>query len=89
MVFHHSVAVGVNHGFASFVDGLVLLRAYEAMDEGQRRSKCVDLVAHGLKDNPFVIALVEAALQNAGDRAAALAVQDGSVSATTKLVEAQ
>ena len=87
MVFHQSVAMGVNHGFASFVDGLALLRAYEAMDEGQRRSKCVDLVAHGLKDNPFVIALVESALQNAADRASAIAVQDAFVTATKNIAE--
>ena len=87
MVFHQSVAMGVNHGFASFVDGLALLRAYEAMDEQQRRERCVEFVARGLKDNPFVIAIVDVALQNAGDRATALAVQDAFVAATKKIAE--
>ncbi len=87
MVFHQSVAMGVNHDASSFVRGLALLRAYEAMDEGQRRDHCIDIVARGLKDNPFVIALVEAALQNAGDRATAIAVQDAFVAATKQFVE--
>ncbi len=87
MVFHQSVAMGVNHGVASFVRALALLRAFDAMDEGARKAACVDLVAQGMKDNPFAIALVTVALENAHDRATALAVQDAFASLTKEIAK--
>ncbi|MBM3990821.1 MAG: hypothetical protein FJ298_07410 [Planctomycetes bacterium] len=76
MVFHQSVAWGVNAGFESFVDTLVLLRVYEALPPLERARRAATMVDEGLARNPFAIALVEAALAAATDSGVALAVLD-------------
>ena len=76
MVFHQTVAWGVNAGFEPFVDTLVMLRVYDALPPEERARRATSLVDEGLARNPFAIALVEAALAAAPDPAAAIAVLD-------------
>jgi hypothetical protein len=85
MVFHQSVAMGVNHDFAAYVRAHALLRAFDAMDQEAKKGAAVALVAHGMKDNPFAIALVNVAIEHAHDRATALAVQDAFVAVTKQV----
>ncbi|MCA8951189.1 MAG: hypothetical protein KDE27_16905 [Planctomycetes bacterium] len=67
MVFHQSVAWGVDHGFRSYVETLVMRRAFDALDAGQRAREAIGLVRQGLAHNPFAIALVVAAADSLDD----------------------
>ena len=67
MVFHQSVAWGVDAGFAAFVDTLVMRRAWDAMPDAERARECEAFLAAGLARNPYCMAVVEAAIQSAGD----------------------
>jgi hypothetical protein len=83
MVFHQSVAWAVNHDLESFVDSLVLLRAWNELGESERARGCERLVREGLARNPFALALVDAAVRSAPDAETAMAVLD-AFEATTR-----
>jgi hypothetical protein len=79
MVFHQSVAMGVNRGLPSFVHTLVLRRMF---DSSRHRGEAVDgaaFVTAAMLHNPFALAAVLAAIDATSDPAAALAVQDAFV----------
>jgi hypothetical protein len=80
MVFHQSVAWGMNHGFASFVDTLVLRRIWDALPEAQRQAHGVAFVRAALAQNPFALPAVEGALDGAGEPATAIAILDAFTS---------
>jgi hypothetical protein len=76
MVWHQTVAWGVNHGFESYTDTLAMRRAWDALPAEDRARDCVQLVREGLRRNPFAITLVDAALQSASDWRSAVEVLD-------------
>jgi hypothetical protein len=69
MVFHQSVAWGVDAGFAAFVDTLVMRRAWDAMPDAERARECEAFLAAGLARNPYCMAVVEAAFAASPDEA--------------------
>ena len=76
MVFHQSVAWGVNAGFAAFVESLAMVRAFNALSADERARECVGFVKAALSRNPFALAAITAALDSAPDAASALAIAD-------------
>ncbi len=87
MVFHQSVAWGVNDGFESFLDTLVLARAWNALSPEERARDCVKLLEQGLTRNPFSMVIVEAALASAPDSQAAIAILNAFNKRTSELAK--
>lgn len=74
MIWHQTVAWGVNHDFEALVDALALRRAWDAMPADERARDCVKFADQGLARNPFAIAVVDAAINAAPDAKSVLAV---------------
>lgn len=74
MVWHQSVAWGIDHDFAAFVDTLVMQRAFAAMPAAAQKGAAGALLAEGLAANPFAFAIVDAAVR-ASDEPEALVAQ--------------
>jgi uncharacterized protein YbjQ (UPF0145 family) len=66
----------VNAGFGSFVDTLVMRRAFDAMPPGERADGCEAFMREGLSRNPYAMAVVEAAIEQAADAATAVRMLD-------------
>ncbi len=81
MVFHQSVAWGVNEGLDSFVDTLVMRRAFDALPSEMRAKECARFLDDGLKRNPFAMTVVEAALAAAPDANTAISLFDNFTTA--------
>jgi hypothetical protein len=76
MVFHQSVAWGVNAGFAGYVESLAMVRAFNALSPDDRARECVGFVKAALAENAFALAAITAALDAAPDAQSALAIAD-------------
>ena len=76
MVFHQSVAWGVDRGEASFVDGLVLRQMWDATAAEVRAARATDFVRTAVDTNPFALAAILRAIDAAPDATAALGVFD-------------
>jgi hypothetical protein len=76
MLFHQSVAWGVNEGLAGFVESLAMVRAFNAMPADERARECASFVKAALAENAFALAAVTTALDNAPDAKSALAIAD-------------
>lgn len=76
MVFHQSVAWGVNEGFESFLDALVLRRAWDALGENERAARCEPLVIWAVGRNPYALPIIEAAIAAAPDADSAIEALD-------------
>jgi hypothetical protein len=76
MVFHQTVAWGMDAGLPSFVDTLVMRRVWDAMPADQRTGECVAFLKAGLARNPYAMAVVEAAIADAPDAKTAKALAD-------------
>jgi len=74
MIWHQTVAWGVNDDFDAFVDALAMRRVWDAMPADEQARECVKLVDQGLARNPFAITLVDAAIAAAPDAKTVLAV---------------
>ena len=74
MIWHQTVAWGVNDDFDAFVDALAMRRVWDAMPADEQARECVKLVDQGLARNPFAITLVDAAINAAPDTKTTLAV---------------
>ena len=72
MVFHQSVAWGVNAGVMPFLETLVMRRAWDdGVAADARAGACEAFLEAGVRLNPFCLAVIEAAFAAAPDRAAA------------------
>ncbi len=72
MVFHQSVAWGVNAGVLPYVETLVMRRAWDAgVPADARALACEAFLEAGVARSPFCLAVIEAAFAAAPDRAAA------------------
>jgi len=72
MVFHQSVAWGVNAGVMPFLETLVMRRAWDdGVAADARAGACEAFLEAGVRRNPFCLAVIEAAFAAAPDRAAA------------------
>jgi hypothetical protein len=67
MVFHQSVAWGVNRGLASYVETLAMARAFAALPPETRAAECTAFADAALTLNPFAVAAIEAAIEAAPD----------------------
>jgi hypothetical protein len=76
MVYHQSIAWGVNHGLSSFLDALVLRRIWDAMPADQRASQCLELATTTLALNPFALPALEGAIAATPDSATAIKLLD-------------
>jgi hypothetical protein len=76
MIWHQTVAWGVNHDFEALVDALAMRRAWDAMPADDRARDAVKFADQGLARNPFAIAVVDAAIGAAPDAKSVLAVLD-------------
>ncbi|MEY3142729.1 MAG: hypothetical protein RLY21_1222 [Planctomycetota bacterium] len=89
MVFHQSVAWGVNAGMPSFIEGLAMVRAFNAMSAEERARECVPFVKAALAENPFALAAITSALENAPDAKSALAIADACAERFEKATDAK
>jgi len=76
MVFHQSVAWGVNAGLPSFVASLAMVWAYDSLSAEDRGRECVGFVKAAVSVNAFALAAITAALENAPHAEAARAIAD-------------
>ena len=76
MIFHQTVAWGVNVGLESLVDTMVMRRAWDALPAEQRAKECGKFLAAGLARNPYAMAVVEAAFADAPDAKTATSMLD-------------
>ncbi len=76
MVFHQSIAWGVNEGLPSFIESLAMVRVFNAMPADERARECVPFVKAALAENVFALAAITTALENAPDVNAAIAIAD-------------
>ena len=74
MVFHQSVAWGVSHGLASYVETLAMARAFAALPPETRTAECTAFADAALTLNPFAVAALEAAVDAAPDAASLRAI---------------
>jgi len=74
MVFHQTVAWGVNHGLASYVDSLVLRRMWDACNEQQKADQGAAFAMAAMRRNPFALPAVVGAIQASPDTKTATAV---------------
>jgi hypothetical protein len=88
MVFQQTVAWGCNHGLASFVDALVLVRVWNALPEAERSAQAVAFVQAALRRNPFALAMVDTTIA-AADAAGALALVDAFEAAVAGQLDAK
>jgi hypothetical protein len=61
MIYHQSVAWAVNHGLPAFLDAMVCLQVSRQLPPGDAAQR-LKLLEQGLDQNPYAIALVDAAL---------------------------
>ncbi len=76
MVFHQSVAWGVNHGLFTFIDGLVLRRMWDAADDEFRSEHGVAFTTTAVHTNPFALAAIVGAIDTAANAEAVIAILD-------------
>jgi len=76
MVFHQSVAWGVNKDFPAFVESLAMVRAFNALPADERARESVTFVKAALAQNVFALPAIVAAIENAADARTALAIAD-------------
>lgn len=76
MIFHQTVAWGVNAGLDSLVDTMVMRRAWNALPAEQRAKECGKFLAAGLARNPYAMTVVEAAFADAPDAKTAKTMLD-------------
>lgn len=76
MVFHQSVAWGVNRGLASYIDTLVLRRAFDALAADDRAASAPAYLRAALAENPYALPMVLAAIESAATPEAAIALLD-------------
>jgi hypothetical protein len=69
MLYHQTVAWGVNSSLASFIDTLVMRRIYDAMTEAERCSSAASVMGEALAVNPFAMTVIEATVANVSDAA--------------------
>ena len=87
MVFHQSVAWGVNEGLASFVESLAMVRAFNALPAEERARECVGFVKAALSENAFALAAITTALESAPDARSALAIADACADRFTRATD--
>lgn len=68
MVWHQSVAYGVNAGFESYLDSMIALQIYKNQGKGVPKAERLALIQSGLAANPYNLALVEAAVASDDER---------------------
>ncbi|MFT4514249.1 MAG: hypothetical protein ACI89X_002749 [Planctomycetota bacterium] len=76
MVFHQSIAWGVNQGAASFVDTLIMRRMWEKADVATRQTRGRRFVREAMTKNPFALAAVLGAINAAPDGKSAALLLD-------------
>ena len=76
MVFHQSIAWGVNQGPSSFVDTLIMRRMWEQADETTRQKHGRRFVREAMTKNPFALAAIIGALNTAPDCKSAASLLD-------------
>ncbi len=76
MVLWQSIAWGCSHGVASFIDTLVMQRAWATLPAAQRQQECLAFASAGLTRNPFAVVALEAAMADAPDAKTLLALAD-------------
>lgn len=89
MVFHQAVAWGIDQGFAGFVDTLVMQRAFRTLPAASRASECVAFAKAALARNVFALPALEAAVAEAPDATAVLAIVDAFLQATLATTDAK
>lgn len=67
MVWHQSVAWGINHDVGAFVDTLVMRRMWDRLDAATQRKHAARFVKEATSQNPFALAAVLGAVQATND----------------------
>ena len=76
MVFHQSVAWGVNHDARSFIEAMVLRRVWDALGEAERSRECVHWMRGAVAMNPFALPLIDGVIGAAPDPMTAIEMLD-------------
>jgi len=85
MIWHQTVAWGVNHDFEALLDTLAMRRMWDALPADERARDCAKFADQGLARNPFAIAVFDAAIAAAPDARSVLAVLDAFSKRTAEL----
>ena len=76
MVFHQSIAWGVNHDFVALVEAMVLRRVWDELDETTRSEQCLDWMRKAMTKNPFTLPLIDGVIAAAPDPMTAIEMLD-------------
>lgn len=85
MVFHQSVAKGVNAGFSEYLDTLIMRRMIDAMPPAERSQCATALLEAAIAKNPHSIPAIEGAILAASTGEQALELLDAFDAATEEL----
>jgi len=66
MVYHQSVAWGINYGVQSYLDSVIAYAVFRLVPEDQQQTHGLELLESGLAVNPYSFLLVDAAQNLAG-----------------------
>jgi hypothetical protein len=73
MVYHQSLAWGVNYGLRSYLDATIAYAVYQLLPNDQRKSDGMKLLGSGLALNPYHFLLVDSAQETAATPQAQIA----------------
>lgn len=73
MIYHQSVAWGVNVGMPAYLDSNLAFRLYRLLPPADRQAHGLDLLQSGLALNPYNFLLIDAGLAQAGAASQAVA----------------
>ena len=76
MVYHQSIACGVNHDFEGLVEAMVLRRVWDELDETTRSEQCVQWMRKAMARNPFTLPLIDGVIAAAPDPMTAIELLD-------------
>ena len=76
MVYHQSIAWGVNHDFEGLVEAMVLRRVWDELDETAQSEQCLDWMRKAMARNPFTLPLIDGVIAAAPDPMTAIEMLD-------------
>ncbi len=89
MVFHQSVAWGVNQDLDSYLDAMVLARAIGVLPPEEQAAHARVFAAAAIADNPFAVPAFEAAVKASKSATELIAILDDFTTAFPKAVGAE
>ncbi|MDA0802773.1 MAG: hypothetical protein O2819_03350 [Planctomycetota bacterium] len=89
MVFHQSVAWGVNQDLESYLDAMVLARAISVLSPAEQAGEAKSFAAAAIAENPFAVPAFETAVRASSDPKELIAIVDDFSASFPKAVGAE